>query len=185
MKRRQFTILAVVSLLMCVATAVFALRTYSGEEFIRLSGHNAYTVAMYAGQLRLSLESENIVRWGVEGKPVDFSSEWTWQHDRSQRGGGNKQETDFLGFGRFEYSADQGLTLAEMRGWRQRGIVLPLPLLAATTAIAPVSWLVLRIRATRRRSRLRNGLCPSCGYDLRATPGRCPECGAVPTGANP
>jgi hypothetical protein len=58
-------------------------------------------------------------------------------------------------------------------------IVIPDWFIALVALITPAECLQHRRRANRT-SRL--GVCRSCGYDLRATPNRCPECGTVPKG---
>ena len=62
-----------------------------------------------------------------------------------------------------------------------RQFILPYWMAFAATGMLPAVRVgVGGARRIRSRRRLGLGLCVGCGYDLRATPGRCPECGTAP-----
>jgi hypothetical protein len=76
-----------------------------------------------------------------------------------------------------------GLTLYTEQ---QQALVLPYWFLAICFAIAPALWLASTHHRRRLRKRLRTNHCQQCGYDLRASTDRCPECGtAIPAPAQP
>ena len=63
-----------------------------------------------------------------------------------------------------------------------RVVSVTVPRWFPTVAVGSVAvpWAALTAgRARRTRRRRIAGLCVRCGYDLRQTPARCPECGAV------
>lgn len=80
------------------------------------------------------------------------------------------------GFAYFSYTDD--LTILPRWGYREFSIVRWLfALVVCVPALAPEALAAARW-LRRRRCRIA-GLCPACGYDLRATPSQCPECGRI------
>jgi hypothetical protein len=81
-------------------------------------------------------------------------------------------ETWVLGFARGPTSTfgNVGLVFGQ---WTTR---VPLYAVTAFFAVLPLFSL---IRRARRRLAAKRGRCAACGYDLRATSERCPECGTV------
>jgi hypothetical protein len=200
-KRRLFTFLSAVSLLLFLASVSLWIRSYIRHDELVLAtgwtvveetitgqpgfvqGDVYYTLWWARGRLgfdRLRFEF-------VNDRPVQsgFARRMYWSKDVAIRPTPGAFPRN-LGFGTERFVIDRPLVTFEdsnpdpfvlPRTWRS--VWIPFWLVALVTAILPTRWFILRRRNQRRRHRMLMGLCPTCSYDLRATPGRCPECGAV------
>jgi hypothetical protein len=60
--------------------------------------------------------------------------------------------------------------------------MLPMSFVASLFVILPLAVGSCLVRRRRLARRLSAGRCIACGYDLRASPERCPECGRAAAG---
>lgn len=100
----------------------------------------------------------------------ESDDQWHWASRRvpnPPRGGGRGGGGGGDG-GRGVFSS---LKPGDLAGWTA---ILPLWALALPPA---AFWSLLATRTLRTARRTVSGHCPACGYDLRASPNSCPECG--------
>jgi hypothetical protein len=64
------------------------------------------------------------------------------------------------------------------------GWMFPAWFVVLLTALLPGYRILLAGRRTKAQKRMSLNQCVHCGYDLRATPDRCPECGTIPAKTN-
>jgi hypothetical protein len=169
-RRRLFTAVSVLSLLLFIATLALWVRSYWRFDRVNHVDHKHRLRRLE--NLRGHME---IAAVGSSGWAPGYSYVSSTSQDRAfvfgGFAGGDSKSGSFLGFG--YASIDLGPRTL-------RAIAVPHWFLALLFAILPA----LHLRSTIRSRRLRRvGHCPRCGYDLRATPARCPECGLAGTEA--
>ena len=157
--------LVFISLLLCLASLVFWIRSRRVTDAITLSpSPSKWSLFTKSGTLNLGrdrpwLEGEDLRRGMKMGA-----------YERSLLGFGVKQTE-------------------EQRTWQSKSsriipyttilksYFVPLWFCCVVFSILPLVHFPRIIRRFRRR---RLGLCLHCGYDLRASPDKCPECGHAP-----
>ena len=191
MNRILLDLLTVVSLLLCLAVGMLWVNSPWGfdreDQHRVIIGGDAYFVTSRAGGLRVMRQRATTSGPGIE--TADPGRLGFWQIGPkgavtiATRFGPADPDHRFLGFGwgraRYRKTTDWigGNGREIMRYTLDYAVVaVPYWALLLATGLAPGFWLRGRLRGL---GRIIGGRCARCGYDLRATPGQCPECGTL------
>jgi hypothetical protein len=85
--------------------------------------------------------------------------------------------------GSYSFAGGTTETVITTQVSRAHGFHIDNWLIAALTVPLPTWWFFEFRKRRRGERRMALGQCAICGYDLRETPRRCPECGTVPSEA--
>src|SRR5258707_9945880 len=182
MLQRLFTFLSALSLLLSLATCMLWVRSYGLSDQLAwgyrsvesAQGYVMLGISRYSGMkggVRNDSQAVRYARGPAHAKYPDWETsifflEGPINHESGER----NFSWERGGFAWYENR--------ERNGDLNAVGFAPFWCFAGATAVLPLGWTV----ALWSRHRWRKaGICFYCGYDLRATPDRCPECGAMPS----
>jgi hypothetical protein len=185
--RILLNVATVASFVLCFATTVLWVRSYLVcDLFVRLDFDRT---PPYEAHARRVISQHGTIAWAEEtsrNRKYEEPRTGVWDHGTISSAEGGSAARWLLvkptGWQEAGFIFHRGYQPA----WADTGNILFVPdlviglaywAIVVASAILPLLW----CRRVRRRivhaRRCKRGCCAACGYDLRATPGRCPECG--------
>jgi hypothetical protein len=176
--------LTALSLLLCLTTVVLWVRSYVAHDALLFGRDRAYWIMPQRGVLHFGSHERFIAPsgWtprdiGTVGRLSSFSTHWYARFVQNDTKMGTHWTWGRFGIAR-EVSANFTYPLLGLDSVsRTHRLQIPLWSFALSLMVPPMIKAKRHITARRRAALSR---CMRCGYDLRATPARCPECGTEP-----
>jgi hypothetical protein len=183
--RQLVTFCCGVSLLMCVAACFFWARSRRVSDRLTFhildagSGAVTHNLHLKSWSGRCVFQYSRLLRPIPSDERVGEDGRWTVE---SKPGGPDHPNLPAVGlkwrgpvaWGQSSFATAPRSRRASAFHGTATIVLVPWYGVALATACPPLLWCVRRLRVRRRT---RRGLCRNCGYDLRASPERCPECG--------